>query len=301
MKNLFAYISVVFLIFIFTFSAQAQTHMPYPQLKMSEKHDYDFVMRTCHLDFDSFVEMLEATKQDSKDYFQYMFPTSPNQIPIGDNFFSRNGIGQHTSRLMNSEGFYLALKTCFPKDEHRRNLYTINLLLLDSFGKVATISIIAVSGASIYKLFSFLGKKLAVAPTVFIFRRLNASEKVLENIPRYMGKAGVYTFNGVTLAAIANYIYEAKKNKDLVMADHAEFREGLIRNLELYKRTIELRARAPTPAAQKAMDLLLAEQRENVLFYINELLNLNIESAERENLMQLREVFMNKSVPKKVV
>jgi hypothetical protein len=288
---------LLFSVFLSThLHAQSTSNTAYDRLNMHEKKDYDFVVETCHMDIESIATIAESTKKDSYEYFDMLFPDT-SAVPTNDSLLTRKGLGKNTNRLLNSYGYYLGLKACFPKSENQRHLYTINLLLLDSFGKAAAISIITVSGAGIYKGLSFLGRRLFIAPTVLLFRKLNASEEFLTKLPKYMGRGGVYTLDALALASLAGYTYKLKKDLDIKTAiaetdDPAVLRQTLQTNLDLYNSSLHLKSQAKTPQDLATINALIKEQRKLVLYYIDSLLATgHLNPQERERLLTLRKNF----------
>jgi hypothetical protein len=280
------------LITIFSFAPNVQAVAAYEYLSEEDKKIYQFVKNTCHLNLQSYAALTESTKEDAFDYFSILF-YEPGPIPTKENLFSRKGVGKNAHRLLNSLGYYFALRDCFPQSENKRHLYTVNLLLMDAYGKAASISVLAVAGSSIYKGLALLGRKVAIAPTVKIFKKLNAPKNLLDKIPIYMGRGGTYAFNVGSLAFIGYYAYQAQKEKELTEEiytdeDPAELRKALARNLNLYIRTKELRAKAPSNGEQIEIDRILKEQQEIVIYYVDSLLEQKISPKEKEELIRLR-------------
>lgn len=259
-----------------------------------EKRDYEFVQQTCHLDLNALATMVESTRSDSIEYFQYFYETENTAISKQHNVVTRHGIGKNMERLLYSTGYYVGLKNCFPNSEIKRNLYTMNLLLLDAFGKFATISIITVTGASVYKGMAFLGRKTAIEPTVRVFKKLDASEEFLQKVPKYMGNTGVYAFNAATIGLLSYRVYQIRNQKLITAVVYAEknpedIRKNLEENLNLYYQAIALRSEAQTPEEKSKVESLVLSQKETVMYYLEELLAEEaISTEERNDLIALQ-------------
>lgn len=265
--------NLILLITIFFQTVTAQPNI-YSQLHAQEKRDYDFVTKSCHADSDTMAAMVESAKNDTMEDLRYFFTAGESFIPQDGNLVTRKGLGKHTARLLNSNGYLYGLKACFPKDEAARHRYTIKLLMLDAYGKVIAISAIGILGASIYKSLAFLGRRLAVEPTVSIFRRLNASDKFLAKIPNVMRTTGIVSFNALALGSLAHHVYQEKKNRELLEKIYAdpdikELHAALEENLNLYHQAIELKSKAKTAEQEAIANNLIKEQRTTVLFYVD--------------------------------
>lgn len=290
---------IVFLLSSISRAGAVDVQLLYNDLDIAGKHDFEFVTKTCHMNINSLAMMVESARDDSIDDMKYFFTMGESTI-AQENIVTRRGIGKHLDRLLNSTGYYFGLMACFPNNETKRHQYTISLLLLDAFGKAATVSILTLSGASIYKSLSYLGKKLAVAPTVATFRKLKASEEFIAKVPKYMGAAGVMTFNVVTLGSLATNVYRMKKDREIMEEAFAEpdvneARSRFEENLKLYEETKNLTSLAKTPDQRAVMENLTKEQRETVLFHLNNLLesedseHTKISPQEKENLLVLKQ------------
>lgn len=269
-------------------------------LTHEEKRSYNFVVQTCHADLNSLATIVEAVRNDSLDYFSYFFNSDGTILPGQENIFTRRGVGKEVDQIINSYGYYLGLKECFPYDEKKRHLYTINILVFDAFGKLGVLSILGAGGASLYRGLGFLGNRLAVKPTVNILKKLKASDDFLGKVPAYMGRAGNVVFNGVSLSLITYYAYRIKKERDLIKQIYTEdveyIRKSFYENLELYHQAIFLKEKARTPEDLVKIEALIETQRENVQYYIEELLSQNsLEPQERQRLMAVKESLKTRS------
>ena len=290
------------MIFIFLFSISLEAKIPvdtiklmYVDLSVQERHDYKFVTQSCHLDLNSFANLVESTKDDTIDYFHYFLGINNSLIPEPENILTRRGIGKHTHRLLNSLGYYVGLMACFPESERKRNIYTINLLLFDAYGKATAISMIGVSGAVIYRGLAFVGSRAVVAPTVSVFKRLNASEKILANIPKYLGRAGIITFNGLSLVVIADHIYRIRQEREVVAQIYSQddlnsIRRNFETNLDLYYQTLALREHAKTSEDKIRIEKLILEQKNTTSFYLDQMLKEEaINPKEKEKLLAVKQ------------
>lgn len=279
-------------------SAQENWKLLYNDLNVHERKDYEFVRSTCHMDINSLANLVESTKHDSIDYFSYLFQ-DPSLPHPKDNLYSRRGVGKNVHRLLNSMGYFVGLMACFPKDENQRHLYTINLLMFDAYGKVATISILGAGGAGIYRGLAFLGRRFAIPPTVNLFKNLGASPSFLTKLPKFMGKAGTWSFNGITLAALGSYLYDVKKERDIMgisTAQKDEDFESLQRNIELYNSILKLRSQAKTPEEIAQVDKSLVKQKEIIVFYLDTIIEEKVlEEKHKETFITFRETLTTKS------
>ncbi len=287
-------IIVLFSLLINNLSLANNVEHLYQDLNNDDRRSFEFVVRTCHVDINSLATIVETTRNDSLDYFKYLFGSGEANIPGRENLFTRRGIGKSVDQLLNSRGYYVGLAYCFPTNTNRRHLYTANLLMFDAFGKVATLSILGTGGASIYRGLSIAGKKFAVAPTVSLFRKLKASEETLTKIPVLMGKSGVYLFNGLSLGLLTYHVYNARKERELMQQiysplDVESARSNFESNFELYQQTLLLRKSATTAEEIEKAEELIEKQRENAQYYLLEMLNhQGLDPEERKNLMALK-------------
>src|SRR5690606_17834651 len=137
------FILITILMAFISSAGAADIEVLYNDLRKSEQRDFGFVVETCHMSINSLAAMVEAAREDSLGDLKYFF-TMGESILTEENMVDRKGIGKHVDRLINSPGYYLGLIGCFPNSETKRHQYTMSLLLLDAFGKAATISILTV-------------------------------------------------------------------------------------------------------------------------------------------------------------
>lgn len=278
-------LSLKLLIFIFVLENSVAFATDFSNFTYIDNYAYNFVKSTCHLSMEALATLIESTKNDSREYL-FLIDSGLNNEEIhfsGNNIVSRKGIGRNVARLLSSDGYYFALRDCFPNSEFKRNLYTQNLLLLDSLGKFSVISIFASFGYAASKGIGLIGRRVIAVPIVYGFKRAGASKALLAKIP---GRTDFATQMTVMAALAFNIKDQAlairdniSKEKELAITPKQDSAEelkesiaALNENLELYELINKMEDSASDKQKQELL-IYKEKQKKNLQYYLAEILN----------------------------
>ncbi len=122
-----------------------------------DQYAYEFVLNSCHDMTHAGSEFfLNRTKQLSLGLDMNTVKQEFLSLEEGE----RLGLSKKLNQLLNSYGYYIGLKECFPGSERAQNIYTIKLIALDLGGTLDASILTVGTGLGLAKALSWTTTKL---------------------------------------------------------------------------------------------------------------------------------------------